>query len=883
MKKILFLLFSFFITSTGFSQSKTIDSLLTELSFLKENTAKVDLLNSLSWEYRINLNQDKTFTYAQEALKLAEKLNYKKGKATALRYIGNYYTNKSDPDKALVHYQKALIITRETDDKRNMISNLRNLGRLYTELSDFPKSMENYSQALQLSKKIDDQTLIMTVHKDFGWMTQRFSNYPLALENYQKALRICEKSGDKQNAADILRFIGMLYGDLGNTDKALHFMNRSLESYIQLQNQEYISDLLSGIGNIYMGLLKYNKSLEYYNRSSEIKKKLNDELGLAYNYANIAFLYQLLSDYATAIKYHKNSLLIFNKFQNKYGELLYYKDMGNLIQNAPDNILLSIDINPAHRYQTAIDYEKRALKLAEDINDPVQKGGVLNFLIPAYEKQGDFKSAYYSLQNNVMLNDSIRGQSVKEEIVRKEVQYDFEKKSDVAKAEQEKKDIIQRTVRNSLIAGLSAFFLFSVIIYRQRNKVKKEKKRSDDLLLNILPEEIAEELKTTGTSEAKHFENVSIMFTDFKNFTKLSEKISSKELIEELNYCFKAFDEIIVKYGVEKIKTIGDSYMAVCGLPVLQENHAKKMTEAALEIRDFIEDYKQKRQKEGKSFFEMRIGINSGEVVAGIVGIKKFAYDIWGDAVNTASRMESNGVAGKVNISETTYNLVKNDFDFQHRGEIGTKGKGNINMYFVEHKQETIMEFKKAKEFILKKLENELPKHLYYHNLNHILDVYDAVNHYAKLEGIRAEDTELLKTASLFHDSGFIVQTDGHEQISCGFAEKYLSDFGYNFNQIEKIKGIIMATKIPQSPKNHLEQILADADLDYLGRDDFEEISNRLFEELKAENKISDVNTWNKIQISFFEKHSYFTDSAKRLRNEKKQQNLEKIKEQTQL
>src|SRR5690606_33540301 len=359
-------------------------------------------------------------------------------------------------------------------------------------------------------------------------------------------------------------------------------------------------------------------------------------------------------------------------------------------------------------------------------------------------------------------------------------------------------------------------------------------------LLNILPEEVAQELKEKGSSDAKYFDSVTIMFTDFKDFTKLSETIPSKELIQELNYCFKAFDEIVAKHGVEKIKTIGDSYMAVCGLPAQNGNHAQKMVQAAIEIRDFIEDYKQKRQTEGKSFFEMRIGINSGEVVAGIVGIKKFAYDIWGDSVNTASRMESNGEIGKINISESTYNLVKDDFDFQYRGEVDTKGKGLIKMYFVESKTNS-MNFEITKDFILKKLETELPPHLTYHNTTHILDVFEATIRYAELEDISKEDTLLLKTASLFHDSGFIVQAENHEQISCDIAQQYLPDLGYSQAQIDRIIGMIMATKIPQTPLNHLEQIMADADLDYLGRDDFEEISERLFQELK----IQDKNEWN--------------------------------------
>lgn len=187
-------------------------------------------------------------------------------------------------------------------------------------------------------------------------------------------------------------------------------------------------------------------------------------------------------------------------------------------------------------------------------------------------------------------------------------------------------------------------------------------------------------------------------------------------------------------------------------------------------------------------------------------------------------------------------------------------------------------DFEKTKEFILKKLNSELSEHLKYHNVDHILDVYHTAVQYAKSEGIKEEDTMLLKTAALFHDAGFIVQSEGHEKISCDIAAQYLPGFGYSKKQIDKIKGMIMATKIPQSPNNHLEQILADADLDYLGRDDFEKISERLFQELDIKNR----NDWNKIQISFFGNHSYFTDTAKKSRDVKKQENLEKIKEQTQ-
>jgi class 3 adenylate cyclase len=221
-------------------------------------------------------------------------------------------------------------------------------------------------------------------------------------------------------------------------------------------------------------------------------------------------------------------------------------------------------------------------------------------------------------------------------------------------------------------------------IERQHEELKSEKKKSDDLLLNILPSEIADELKENGLSEARLYNNVTVLFTDFVNFTKAGERMSPRELVSELHACFKAFDEIIGKYGIEKIKTIGDAYLAVSGLPHPDERHAAHVISAAMEIREFISA---RKQQLGDQTFEIRIGIHSGPVVAGIVGVKKFAYDIWGDTVNTAARMEQSGVAGKINISATTYELIKDQYECAYRGEINAKNKGELKMYFVEEKK----------------------------------------------------------------------------------------------------------------------------------------------------------------------------------------------------
>ncbi|MEM1324009.1 MAG: adenylate/guanylate cyclase domain-containing protein [Bacteroidota bacterium] len=217
----------------------------------------------------------------------------------------------------------------------------------------------------------------------------------------------------------------------------------------------------------------------------------------------------------------------------------------------------------------------------------------------------------------------------------------------------------------------------------EKNKIiEEERERSDELLLNILPAPIAKELKEKGKASTRKYEHVSVMFSDFKNFTQLSERLSPEQLVKELDHCFKAFDFIISQYEIEKIKTIGDAYMCAHGLND-KNSPPKDIVRAALEIQEFLEDYKSEKRRLGLPYFEARIGIHTGPVVAGVVGVNKFAYDIWGETVNVAARMESACEIGRVNISEATYNKVKYNFDFKHRGKIAAKNVGEVDMYYV--------------------------------------------------------------------------------------------------------------------------------------------------------------------------------------------------------
>ncbi|MEM7180535.1 MAG: adenylate/guanylate cyclase domain-containing protein [Spirochaetota bacterium] len=221
-------------------------------------------------------------------------------------------------------------------------------------------------------------------------------------------------------------------------------------------------------------------------------------------------------------------------------------------------------------------------------------------------------------------------------------------------------------------------------VLQRTEELKKEKNKSDSLLLNILPEEIVSELKEKGSTKPVLYDSVSVIFTDFKGFTNIAEKLSPRELVKELDACFGQFDKIIERSNLEKLKTIGDSYMCAGGIPKANKTHAVDCVLAALEIQNFMNTMKQLKQQQGLEYWEIRLGIHSGPLVAGVIGEKKFAYDVWGDTVNTASRMESSGTPGKINISGFTYGIVKELFACEYRGKVNAKNKGEVDMYYVK-------------------------------------------------------------------------------------------------------------------------------------------------------------------------------------------------------
>lgn len=393
------------------------------------------------------------------------------------------------------------------------------------------------------------------------------------------------------------------------------------------------------------------------------------------------------------------------------------------------------------------------------------------------------------------------------------------------------------------------------------------------------------------------YKSVTVLFADIQGFTKIVEHLNPEILIDELDQFFFKFDSIVEDYGIEKIKTIGDAYMAAGGIPEMSRVHPIKMILVAMEIHRYMFELRTSKEDKHQDYWELRIGIHTGPVIAGRVGRNKTSLDIWGDTVNIASRMESSGVPGEINITGATYLLVKDFFVCEYRGKMPIKYKGEIDMYFVrgivpEMSENADMKtpnerflfkmqhirFGDLEEAVLDRFEKELPKQIYYHNFKHTIDVVTQTEIIARGEEVSEEDQLLLKTAALLHDIGFILSYEDHETHSIELAREILPHFDYSSEQIEKIAELIGVTRPNARPVNKLQEILKDADLDYLGRSDFIQLSDSLYRELiEQKGEMSEID-WNKKQCDFLTSHIYYTETARRMRQTNKEKQLEKLK-----
>jgi len=572
---------------------------------------------------------------AEEVLVLAQQAEVRQDLADAFQSIGRLYDSLSEYPRALEYLEKSLVINEELGRKANIASALLNIGIVFENLSDYPRGLEYYLKALAIEEELGEQRSIAQTLGNIGNIYNSISDYPRALEYFQKALSISVEFGMREITARTLSNIGLVYYYLSDFHQALDYFRQSLSLNESLGRQDGIAGNLGNIGIVYDCMQEYSQALEYYHKALSIGEKLGRKNSIAQTLGNIGIAYVNLSDNSQALEYTLRALAINEELGRKDGIANNLLTIGSVYK---------IKLFEGYSTEKAEEYLLKAIEVSQEIGVKHIVYECYQALSELYEQEGDAVKALHHFK--------------KYHAIEKEVQ------------SEEIKKLAQRATYE-----------------RQIGEMQREQDVTDRILHNILPKEIALRIRRGDKDIVDSYESVSILFADIVNFTTLTQHVVSHKLVAFLNTTFNTFDVLAEKHGCEKIKTIGDCYMVVAGLPERCDNHAERLALMALDMLKAIEEFP--AMVEGVSI-NMRIGIHSGSVVAGIIGKNKYAYDLWGDAVNTASRMESHGEPGKIHVSEEfTRGLAANTTDtnlhFVPRGELSIKGKGTMNTYFLEN------------------------------------------------------------------------------------------------------------------------------------------------------------------------------------------------------
>ncbi len=426
-----------------------------------------------------------------------------------------------------------------------------------------------------------------------------------------------------------------------------------------------------------------------------------------------------------------------------------------------------------------------------------------------------------------------------------------------------------------------------------------EKERLESILSVVPAQYVPESVKVdTSQQHLLKFKMVTVMYLDIRATASLTSCENSAEAIDELDQVMFHFNDIAEKYRLQVSKTIGYSFLCAGGIPIKNITNPIDVVLAALEMNDYLQNVSYRAaDTNGEKFWQLRIGIHTGPVTATASGRKKISYDMKGDTVNNASRIAAAAEVNKINISVFTYELVKEFFVTDFCGVIPVKYR-DLEMYQIKRLKKDysvnvnrgvypngcfqikylLRQFTDLQEYILDKLDRELPPFLYYHNTRHTIDVINQVEILGYGEGVSDEELLLLKTAALFHDTGYIVGSENHEYFGTQIARDILPNYNYTQDQIDRICSLILATKLPPNPTNIYERIICDADLVYLGRTDFIPVSNMLYDELKALGSNLDIDAWNQKQVDFLTKHHYFTETAIKVLEVGKEYQIERLK-----
>ncbi|MFD2203342.1 adenylate/guanylate cyclase domain-containing protein [Shivajiella indica] len=563
-------------------------------------------------------------------------------------------------------------------NKRNLtgierLELLRNLS--FNLSSDLEESLKYSNELIELALKDENFLYLYRGYSQKGQSYLLAGDLPKALDAFVKSSEAASKVEDKSYEGGAYLKIADVYSGIGNSANAESYYSKSIGILRLTTDTLTLASALLNAGDEAFLTKNYDKALDYFEESGLLFKKVNYPIGIAYNLGNVGMVYAEQGLDSLAEEYINEAMVLLEESEDFYPITVYLTYMSDIYLRRKD-------------FSAALNYAQRSLDLAKQYRLKEQISEANLTLSKLFEISGNHDISLKHYKDHISYRDSIINLENIQQIA--DLRTDFE-----VSQKQIEVDLLEQKRKNQLILtftiAIALFFIgiLALLWYRRYLFIKKtnriieeERDRSDRLLLNILPEDTATELKLSGKVKTKKHDIVTVLFTDFKGFTSYSENLSPERLVETVDFYFSKFDEIIEKHGLEKIKTIGDAYMCASGLYGNKEDHAHKMILAAKEIVAFVEETKNDIAV-NELTFDIRIGINSGPVVAGVVGSKKFAYDIWGDTVNVASRMESMSEPGKINISERTYELIKDDWSCEYRGEIDVKNRGKLKMYFL--------------------------------------------------------------------------------------------------------------------------------------------------------------------------------------------------------
>ncbi|TDD95279.1 adenylate/guanylate cyclase domain-containing protein [Flavobacterium cellulosilyticum] len=581
-------------------------------------------------------------------------------------YNGIYCQNQKLADSIEIIYLK---------ESYNQKDKLKILKQLSVNETDTDKKLTYSLELIQTAKTLDSVDYLFSGYLEKGNALRLKSDLNQALESYFQGARIAVKKKQKRDLGLIYISIATVYSIIGNHKNSVQYFKGATKILRQEKDSINIASALLNAGDECINMDDLKSALEFTKESEAIFNAIKYPLGQAYSLGNLGMIYAKMGIDSQAEKNINKAILLLQKLGEFYPICVYLTYMSDIYLNKNDKI-------------EALNYASRSLVLAKKYKLKKEVCDANLKISELYEALGNPSKSLSYFKEHITYRDSVSNIDYVQKMA--DLRTDFEvsqKQVEVDLLNQTKKT--QRIISIASIMALFLVFLLALGLYRRYKFIKKtniiieeEKNKSNNLLLNILPEETALELKQSGKVQAKKFESVTVLFTDFVGFTHYAENLSPEKLVESVDYYFSKFDEIIENHELEKIKTVGDAYMCAGGLPFPTKDHAYKMILAAIDIAEFVKDSK-KNNPENQIRFDIRIGINTGPVVAGVVGIKKFSYDIWGDTVNIASRMETNSDSGKINISENTYQLIKDLFNCDYRGEIDAKNKGRMKMYFV--------------------------------------------------------------------------------------------------------------------------------------------------------------------------------------------------------